>query len=646
MIGGMRKFAKSKWAAVVLFIPLVISLGMFLPDTFGVGGRLGGGTLSRIGGREVKVTDVDRDVQRLIDETRVQEGRTISQADAAREGQVGAIISDLEVRNTLLAYADKVGIQASSESLKPYLERNKILVNEFGKLSRDALLYQAGQRRQTTKEFEAFIRDFLTQDYIREAAGAALTTPEVLSQPWINYLGEGRTFRLAQVTNATVAAPAEPTEAELQAWYDAHKANFQQPERRRISVLTYSPEDFLDKVPLTDEQLKAEYEKRIAQYSTPETRTLVEFISLDRNATQSFIDLTAQGIAPDQAMAQTPSITRTERAVKPDDIKEVDLRELIFGASNRSAMEIGKVHSQPIRMQENEPWKALMVSAVTPGIPTPLEQIKDQVRRDATINDAIGLYEKSADPFLDAAGQPLEDMAKQFGIPVIQLAPVDAQARTQFGDQAQLLVQNQDLLQQLFTLSPGNMTTVVEGDNVRTMFRLDDVIAPYTLPLAEVKDRVKLSIMSEKVTEAANKAADGMVAAVKAGATFEKAATDAKMSPMPQPITMLRAMVSQAAQSFDPSVLNGAFALKAGETAIVRGRDGKPWVATIDKIEPVKPEVALGLRAQIQSEMSKSLMQDLNETFVLGLRSEVDYKRDDAAIQTYIQGMIGDKAQP
>jgi hypothetical protein len=57
-------------------------------------------------------------------------------------------------------------------------------------------------------------------------------------------------------------------------------------------------------------------------------------------------------------------------------------------------------------------------------------------------------------------------------------------------------------------------------------------------------------------------------------------------------------------------------------------------------------KTGLGLRAQIQSEMSKSLMQDLNETFVLGLRSEVDYKRDDAAIQTYIQGMIGDKAQP
>ncbi len=640
MIGGMRKFAKSKWAAVVLFIPLVISLGMFLPDTFGIGGRLSGGTLSRIGGREVKVADVDRDVQRLIEEVRAQEGRTISQADAAREGQVEAIIRDLQVRNTLLAYADKVGISASSESLKPYLERNKLLVNEFGKLSRDAILYQAGQRRQTTKEFEAFIRDFLTQDYIRSAASAALTTPDVLSQPWISFQGEGRTFRLAAVTNSAIPRPAEPIEAELQAWYDAHQATFQQPERRRISVLTYSPEDFLDQVKMTDEQLKAEYEKRIAQYSTPETRTLVEFVSLDRGALQNFIDLTAQGISPEQAMAQSPSVTRTESAVKPDDVKDKDLRELVFASA------VGKVYSQPIRLADNEPWKTVMVSAITPGIPTPLEQIKDQVRRDVSINDAIGLYEKSAEPFLDAAGQPLEDMGKQFGIPVIQLAPVDARARTQFGDQAQLLAQNQDSLQQLFSLSPGNMTNVIEGDNVRTMFRLDEVIAPYTLPLAEVKDRVKLSIMTEKVNEAATKAAEGMVAAVKAGATFEKAAADSKLSLLPQPIKMLRAMMSQASANLDPAVLNGAFALKAGETAVVRGRDGTPWVATVDKIEPATPEIVQALRAQLQGDITRSLTQDLNETFVVGLRAEVDFKQDEAAIEQYVRGMIGDKAQP
>jgi hypothetical protein len=35
-------------------------------------------------------------------------------------------------------------------------------------------------------------------------------------------------------------------------------------------------------------------------------------------------------------------------------------------------------------------------------------------------------------------------------------------------------------------------------------------------------------------------------------------------------------------------------------------------------------------------------LQDLNEVFVRGLRSEVEYKVDEPALQAYIQGLRGD----
>lgn len=629
----MRKFAKSKWAAGLLLIPLAISLAVFLPDSFGNGG-LSGGVLSRIGGREVRVTEVERDTQRMLDDIRVNEGKVMTPAEAVQEGRVQQIINQLEIQNTLLAYADKTGVRASEASLKPYLERNKILVNEFGKLSRDALLYQASQRRQSPREFEQFIRDILTQEYVQAAAGAAMEVPAVLSEPWVNYLGESRTFSLAAVSASTTAAPAEPTEAELQGWYDAHKQQFQQPERRRISVLTYSPDDFLDQVKLTDEQVRAEYEKRIKDYSTPETRVLVEFESPNRNAVQAFVDLTAQGIAPEQALAQTQAqgVTRKETAVKPADIADEKYRDFVF------AMPIGKVNAAPVQMKEGEPWRAIMVQSSTPGVATPFEQVADKVRRDVAWNDAVGLFEASADPFRDAAGgQPLEDIGKQFGVPVISLAAIDGQARTIYGDQSEIMAKNQDALRQLFTLAAGDMTNVFEGDNVRSMFRLDEVVAPYTLAFADVKDRVKLAFMAEKAVEARNTAANAMVAAVQAGTPFDKAAAASKLTLLP-PLTTERGANPQ----IDPAVLSAAFALKPGEVAVVRGRDNNPWVARVEKIEKAKPEVVAILKGQLGDQVSQSLLQDLNEVFVRGLRAQVDYKRDDKAVEAYLKGLVGD----
>lgn len=634
MIGGMRKFAKSKWALAVLFIPLVISLALFLPDNFG--GGLAGGTVSRIGGRDITVREIELDMQQALERLRVQENRVLSPAQALAEGVPQGVYQDLEVQNILLAYADKVGVRATPESLKPYLERNNLMVNEFGRVSRDTIIAAAQRRQQTTREFEGFLKDFLTQEYIRAAAGSALTVPNILSQPWVNYLGEGRTIRLAQVTAATAPAPAEPTDAEMQAWYETNKARFEQRERRRISVLTYSPDDFLDKVPLTNEQVRAEYEKRIKDYSTPETRTVVEFISDNRNAVQAFVDLSVQGIPLEQAIAQAPGLQRVESTLKPEDVTNEDYRNFLF------ALPVGKVHNAPVQPEENAPWRAVMIQSVTPGVPTPFEQIAEKVRRDVAFPEAATLFENSGENFRDAAGgQSLEDLAKQFGIPVITLAPIDAQARTAQGDQAQIMTQNVDALRQLFTLNAGDMTNVMEGENVRSMFRLDEIVAPHTLPFAEVKDRVKDALMTERVVAARKAAADAMVAAVNGGATFEKAAADAKLSPLP-PLRVVRA----SNPPIDPSVVAAAFNLKAGEVGVVSGRDGNPWVARIDKIEPVSPEVSAALRAQLGNDVNQSLLRDLNEVFVLGLRSEVEYQRDDAALEAYFKGLRGDEPQP
>lgn len=630
MIGGMRKFAKSKWALVVLFIPLVISLALFLPDNFG--GGLAGGTVSRIGGREIKTLEIDRDMQQALERLRVEQGRVLSQAEAVAEGIPQGVYQELEIQNTLLAYADKVGVSATPDSLKPYLERNNLMVNEFGRLTRETIMAAAQRRQQTPREFEGFLKDYLTQQYIRAAAGSALTVPNILSQPWVNYLGEGRTVSFAQVTAATAPAPTEPTEAEMQTWYDANKARFEQPERRRISILSYTPDDFLDRVALTDEQVRTEYQNRLKEYSTPETRTIVEYTSENRNAVQAFIDLSVQGIPLDQALTQAPGLQRVVSTLKPEDVTNEEYRTFLF------SLPAGKVHSIPIQLEEGDPWKAVLIESVTPGIPTPFEEVAEKVRRDVAFPEAATLFENSGENFRDAAGgQPLEDIGKEFGIPVITLAPIDAQARTSQGEQAQIMTQNVDALRQLFTMNAGEMTNVMEGENVRSMFRLDEIVAPFTLPLAEVKDRVRNAMMTERAIAARKAAADGMVAAVKAGTAFEKAAADAKLTALPA-LTVVRA----SNPPIDPAVVAAAFNLKAGEVGVVSGRDGNPWVARVDKIEPASPEVSAALRAQLGNDVSQSLLRDLNEVFVLGIRSEVEYQRDDAALEAYFNGLRGD----
>jgi peptidyl-prolyl cis-trans isomerase D len=374
--------------------------------------------------------------------------------------------------------------------------------------------------------------------------------------------------------------------------------------------------------------VKAQYEKSIKTYSTPETREMSEFSSTDRNAVQSFIDLTQQGVAIDEALKRVPGLVRTDATVKPDEVGDENYSKLVF------SLPLDKVNTNPVRLNETAPWFTLVIRKITPGIPQPFEAVAEQVRLDMAKPEARRRYEEESEKVRDAAGgQPLEEIGKQFGFPVIQLAPVDKNARTLRGDQAQLLVNN-PALGELFTLQPGQMTNLFEGDDSRAMYRLDEIVPSYTQTFAEVRGIVHDEYMREQVENAANKAGDDMVAAVKAGTAFPQAAATARYTAIPSFVA-----TREGGANIDPAVLQAAFELKAGDVAKIVGQNRVPWVVRIDKVEPVTPEAAAALRAQIAPRVAQSLQGDIREVFVRGLQAEVEVKRDDVAIRQYLQAL-------
>ncbi len=631
MIGGMRKFARSKWA-LGLFALLIISFGIFgLQDNFG---GVSAGGLAQIGKYEIHARDVNAAVSREIDRLRVSENKIVSQADAVREGITQQQLLQLEYRNTLLAYADKIGVRASPEAVNNLVLREADAFKDaLGRVSVDQIRAAAQQRGETVKQFEEGIRDDLTAQYLEAAAYNALRTPDILTAPVIKYLGESRVVTVARLSESAIAPPKEPTADEMKAWYESHKDMFNQPERRRISVLSYSPEDLLDKVTITDDQVKAEYEKRIRDFSTPETREMVEFTG-DRNAIQQLVDLSKQGKSLEDAQKGATGALRADRKVKPEEISDERLRELIFG------LPVNELRG-PFQLGEGAPFMAVVVKSITPGVPKPFAEVEADVRRELTLPGAEAQFEESSESFRDAAGgQALEEIGKQFGVPVIQLAAVNNNAQTEKGDQSKLLAANPDAVRELFTLQAGQLTNVFEGDNVLAMYRLDEIVAPHTLAFEQVRDRVRLEHMREQIENAADKAANDMVAAVKAGKTFEQSAAASKFTVLPG-ITLSRA----ANPPIDPQVAQAAFNLKAGETATARDRNRAPWVVRVDKIDAVTPEMAASLKQNIGAQVSELLARDFAEVFQRGIQKEVPYKRDEVAVQQYLESFVKDEAQ-
>ncbi len=636
MIGGMRKFARSKWA-ILLFALLIVSFGVFgFSDPFQ--GVIGGGFV-KVDGRSIEQRDITRQVDQELERIRQETGEVLTQRDAAQRGITQQVLSGAVYRTSVLAYADKIGVKASASAVNNLLMNNAPRFKDpLGRLNVDEVRRYAAEQGQTVAEFEDALQDDLTFNYMQTAAFAGVVAPEILSTPLLNYFGEGRTLSVARLTPTSITEPAAPTEEELRAWYTTHEDQFRQPERRRISILSYSAEDFLDKVEISDAMIKAEYDRRIREFSTPETRNVAQFTG-ERAALQTFVDTVKQGVLLEEALTRSPGVTRTNLTVKPGEIAAMKPGD---EAQKKFDDDIFDLPANQIAgpAQVGEAWYVVQVTGITPGVPTPLEQVSNQIRQDIAETEARRMFDATYESFYDMAGGiSLEEIGKEIGAPVIELAPVDANGQMMSGAQSSLLTKYPDAFRSLTTLSAGQMTDVIEGEGERAMMRVDEVIAPFTLAFEDVKENVRALYVREKVEEEGNRLANSMVAAVKAGTPFDEAAAANRMAALGS------VEVMRDPPRIDPQVLAAAYNLKLDDVAVVEGQGGEPWVVRVEKITRATPEIVAALKPQIEGQIEESLLNDLREVFARGIQQEVNVRPNEKAINTYFENLTRDEAQ-
>ncbi len=136
---------------------------------------------------------------------------------------------------------------------------------------------------------------------------------------------------VARLTEASDPATGRADGCAARPWYNANKQRFTQPTAGASPCWPIPAEDFLDRVELTDEQVKAEYEKRIRDYSTPETREIAEFTPADRNAVHLHRPRPSRALRSRTRLAACRASPCTDRSVKMDEVTDERYRGLVFG---------------------------------------------------------------------------------------------------------------------------------------------------------------------------------------------------------------------------------------------------------------------------------------------------------------------------
>lgn len=614
----------------VLMGMLILGLGGFGVTNFG-GSQA---EIGRVGDTRITTEEYARALQTQMNAYSQQAGQPFTLQQAETIGLPQQVQSQLFTGAALTEEARKIGLSVGDKRVADTIMTAPAFQGANGQFDRVA--YGELLRREGLDEaaFEADIRADEARLILQQAATDAVPAPKPMVDQTVSWLLESRdiTWRELTADQLDEALPT-PDQATLEAWHQANADRFTAPELRRITYLWLTPEMLSAEVELDEAALRAEYDRRSAEFQQPERRMVGRLVfPTVEAATEAKARLDA-GELPFEALVM-------ERGLALDDIDLGELAETDLGADAGAAV---FALEQPgvVGPFDSDLGPALFsMNAILDPVNVSFEDALPELRSEAALDRAARVIEDRAGDIEDliASGATLEDVAKETDMELGQI-DFNADAAPEhegidgyqaFRERAATVVEGD--FPQLYQLDDGGVFAL----------RLDEVVPPTLRPLDEVKDDVQADWVASETRGMLLALAEEQAAATEADTPEAAAAPDATTEGEAN-VTEPAAPATQTATALTrdgwiegapADLITRAFAMtEPGATQVVEA-EGRVFLITLDAVQPadLTGEIAADAADSVGERITESMQADLFNYYVRGLQATNGMQIDQSAI--------------
>ena len=317
-------------------------MGLLGLSLVGFGATSMSGNIRTIGSVGDKLIPVDQYYRQLSNEIRAIEAQTreplpFTQAQAM--GLDRAVLQRI-VRNRALDHeAAQVGLSIGDETLREEIVQISAFQGINGQFDREGYRFALQQGGVSEAEFEVSLREESARGLLQSAVLSGVTMPDAYAETLVNFAGEQRSFRWAELADSSLSDPvATPTGEELRAYYDANGDRFVLPASKSITYAWLSPDDLLEEVEVNEDAIRGLYDERISQFVRPERRLVERLVFSDEAAAQAAAAALAANETTFNALVE-------ERGLQLADIDLGDVSEAELGDAGAAVFAADQVTS-------------------------------------------------------------------------------------------------------------------------------------------------------------------------------------------------------------------------------------------------------------------------------------------------------------
>lgn len=632
MITQMRRGSKSPWfLAILALIALAFVItGINAPGSSGLS-TLGAQSLASVDGADVTIAEVTDQAQRQLEQVRQQDpNANIGQLVAA--GGIESIVDGLVSQRAMRAFADDIGMRVSKALVDGQIASMQAFFDLSGKFSQETYNAKLRGQRVTDQQLRDDLYATTIQRQILIPVGAAARIPAGVAQPYAAMLLESRSGQVGIVPTADIASIADPTPAQLAAFYQQNRARYVIPERRVVRFAVVGSQQAVAPPP-SDAEIAADYRTNAATYAGKETRVLSQVVLPDQAAARA-MSARITGGQSFVAAAAVAGFGAGDISLGPQD-KAAYARLTSDAVANTVFTAAEGAVTQPL--QSPLGWHVVKVDSVrrTPGRPLAAvrSEIATRLAAEKSANALTDLVGKIEEQIADGAS--LADVASARKLAVVTTPPITAAGVAPGQPQYRAPAELQPLLRNAFAAAPDEDATVeaIPGTTNYAIIAVDRIVAAAPPPLAAVQTDVREDFKGKQAFDAARATAAAIVAKVNRGTSISRAFADAGVRlGAPRPVQARRLDVARANREIPPPI-QMLFSLPEGRARLLPApQNAGFFVVHLTGIVPGNAGTSPGLIEATRTQFSQAAGQEYVEQFVAAVRGTTKIARDQAGI--------------
>ncbi len=627
MLDALRKQTGS-WIAQIFIGLLVLSFAVW-----GVSGFFTGfyaDTIATVGKTEVSTTAFARGYDQAVQTMTRQTGRPITSEQAQLFGLPGQVLNRLVMQATLDDAAKEYGVGVSDDALAKRIGEDPAFRGPDGKFSR--LNFQQALRNigYTEDQFITDQRDVLLRYQLSSALVSGAYAPTPYLQALHEYRFEERSIEYVVLTAEVAGDVGEPSDDELETYFEENKGQWRAPEYRTVSFFEVSPADIADPTEITDEQAQAAYDRAGTEYSKPERRMVSQIIFDNQDDANVAAESIAQGKSFDEVASErdlSPSDTRIGLVAKTD-IIDPKVAETAFSMASGTT-------SDPV--QGGFGWVIVRVDEVQPEETTPFADVAADIKQEIALELAKKRLIQTFDEVEDAraAGETFEEISAKLELPLHKIEAVDRSGNDMDGRAVADLPAANDFLAGVF-----ESDIAIENDAVRSAeggyvwYEVTDITPDRDRALEEVRDAVVTAWKQARIAERLTAEGDDIRSKVEGGEGLDTIADEMGLT-VKTALNFTRN--AQAPADLTSAAVEAAFNGPEGHVAVTDGSEGVSKAVLIVTGVFVPPFNADAPElAQARQQLSNQIANDYLQQFIVEKQDELGVTINQTALQSIV----------